>query len=286
MSISKTSILSLFACLLLLTACSTTNKPEKYRGISKNTASAVKPNTTAADYNVQLGMGYLEQGDVSRAKQKFLLAKEQGPQYSPAQQAMGYFYESTEEPKNAEKYYLKAIQLDPKSGSAHNNYGTFLCKQQRFKEADQQFMLAVQDPAYLKTAEAYENAGLCAMQIPDNAKASDYFQKAIAKDTKRSTAYLELAQISYNQKQYDQAQKYLAQYQAQVKELEPEALWLAIRLAREQKDQVSAGRYSMLLQNRYPDSKEYKELRASQATNVKQPTEPKLELPLFKALSK
>lgn len=271
----------------MLTGCSsTTVTPATSLNSTETTTPIVQNNTTAADYNVQLGMGYLQQGDVSRAKRKLLLALQQAPDYPPAQEAMGFFYENTDEQKTAEKYYLKAIQLDPKSGRIHNNYGTFLCKLQRYQEADKQFMLAVEDLNYLKPAEAYENAGLCAMQIPDNAKASIYFQKAIAKDPQRSTSYLELAQISYKQGQYVEAQKYFTQYQGQVKELDPEALWLAIRLAREQKDQTTAGRYALLLQINFPDSKEYKELRASQNKTEKQPTEPKLELPLFKTLGK
>src|SRR5262249_7711038 len=136
----KISFFSLIICALFLTACSTTEEqPAKYHSVQKNVASTTQSNTAAADYNVQLGMGYLQQGDVARAKQKFLLALEQAPDYQPALEAMGYFYESTEEPKTAEGHYKKAIQVDPKSGSAHNNYGAFLTKQKRFKEADEQF---------------------------------------------------------------------------------------------------------------------------------------------------
>lgn len=282
--IKKHLIFSLLVCAMCLTACSTTTDlvTSKSTEIVKSTN---EPNTTAADYNIQLGMGYLDEGDISRAKRKFLQALEQAPNWPPAQEAMGYFFENTGDSKLAEKYYLRAIQLDPISGSGHNNYGTFLCKLQRYKEADKQFMLAVQDLKYLKTAEANENAGLCAMQIPDNVKAADYFKKAIAQDPKRSASYLELSQISYQQKQYDQAQKYLAQYQLVVKEdLDPEALLLGIRLARIQKDEATAARYSLLLQNRFSDSKEYRELRASQSETEKKPTEPKLNLPLFKTL--
>lgn len=270
---------------MLLTACSTTTPITDTSTVTvENVAPEKETNTTAADYNIQLGMGYLDEGDVSRAKQKFLQAMDQAPDWPPTQEAMGYFFENTGETNTAEKYYLKAIELDPSSGRAHNNYGTFLCKLQRYKEADKQFMLAVQDLKYLKTAEAYENAGLCAMQIPDNAKATEYFKKAISQDPKRAASYLELSQISYQQGQYAIAQKYFDQYQQQIKELDPEALWLGVRLARAQKDETTAGRYALQLQTDYPDSKEYKELRASQGKSESKTLEQKIKLPLFKKL--
>lgn len=284
--ISKQLIFCILMSILLLTGCSTTTAPESPIS-NKNVETAVsEPNTTAADYNIQLGMGYLDEGDVSRAKRKFLLAMDQAPDWPPVQEALGYFFENTGETNTAEKHYQKAIELDPTSGSAQNNYGTFLCKLKKYEEADKHFMLAVQDSKYLKTAEAYENAGLCAMQIPDNVKAAAYFSKAIAQDPKRSSSYLELAQINYQQGQYELAQKYFAQYQLLVSELDPEALWLGVRLARIQKDDASIARYSLLLQNRYPDSNEYKELRAAQTKTEKKPMEPQLKLPLFKTLGK
>lgn len=249
----------------LLTACSsTTVKQGSLLNPSEGmNATSVTPNPTAANLNVQLGMGYLQQGDVERAKRKLLLAIAQAPNWAPAQDAMAYFLENTGEPQNAETYYKKAIALDPTSGAGHNNYGAFLCRTNRYQEADQQFMLAVQDVNYIHTAEAYENAGLCAMKIPDFVKAQGYFQKAIAQDPHRTTSYLELAQITFNQKNYPQTQQYLNQYLQAVPEPNPESLWLAVRLARAQNDQTTAGKYAVMLLTRFPTSNETKWLKAA-----------------------
>lgn len=247
--------------VLVIAACSSTSTREN----AGRTTSATQ-NQTASNYNVQLGLGYLQQGDVQRSKQKLLSAIQQDPNSAPAQGAMGYFAETTGNTAAAENYYRKAVELNPTAGAAQNNYGTYLCRQGHYQEAEQHFLLAVQDPTYLKTAEVYENAGLCAMQIPDNAKAMTYFTKAVTQDPSRAESWLELGQINFQQKNFAQAQQDLTHYMQLTPEPSAEALWLGIRLAREQKDTTTAGRYTLTLQIKYPNSEEYRQLMASPNT--------------------
>jgi len=154
----------------------------------------------AADDNVQLGLAYLEQDDVARAKGKLLMALQQAPSWYVTQDAMGYFLETTGDNQAAEKYYLQALQAAPKNGAALNNYGVFLCRTKRPLQAEQLFLKAINDPNYLNTAEVYENAGLCAltMPTPDKTKAKYYFTKALQEDPKRSVAQMELSILAGN----------------------------------------------------------------------------------------
>lgn len=252
----------------MLSACSSMLHPASSTTAAK---PAVAPNPTAANYNVQLGVGYLQQGDMQQAKSKLLLAIAQAPTSAPARDAMAYYLENTGDPKSAEQYYQQAINLDAKSGSAQNNYGAFLCREGRYPEADQHFMLAVQDPNYLNTAEVYENAGLCIMQVPDNAKAMSYFQKAIQADPNRAASYLELAQLYFNQANYPVAQQYFDHYAALMPNMTPEGLWLGVRLARQVGDNSTAGSYALTLQSKFAGSNEYKQLMASNKPQVKNP---------------
>ncbi|MEN9917169.1 MAG: type pilus biosis protein PilF [Pseudomonadota bacterium] len=214
----------------------------------------------ASDVNVQLGLAYLETGDVQRAHQKLLLAEQQSPGSLKAKGAMGYFLESTGNSPSADAYYRRAITLNPKSGAAQNNYGSFLCRRGRYAEADQHFLLALQDPSYLNTAQVYENAGLCAMQIPDTEKAMRYFTQAISQDPNRAISWLELGRINYQAKDYQQAQQYLDRYMQLVKEPTANALWLGAVLARNLGNQTAAGSYTLMLQTRFPNSDAYKAL--------------------------
>lgn len=246
--------------ILNLAACSIFSRP-------KIPATGLQ----AADTNVQLGLAYLQSGDVQRAKQKLLLAEQQAPASTESQGAMGYFLESTGNLSQAEAYYRRAVTLNPKSGAAQNNFGTFLCRRGRYTEADQHFLLALQDPSYLNTAQVYENAGLCAMQGRDTNKAMGYFTQAITQDPKRAISWLELGRINYQQKNYSQAQQYLDRYMQLTKEPTANALWLAAVLARALGNENAAGRYTLMLQTRFPTSDAYKALmRTPKLKNTQQ----------------
>ncbi len=215
-------------------------------------------NPKASDYNVQLGVGYLRQGNYDRAKQKLLLALQQNPNSSTANAAMAYFLEKTGDDSSAEDFYQKAISNAKDPGAAENNYGTFLCRRGRYKEAEVQFMKAVSDMNYIKPANAYENAGLCAMLIPNQTQAIDYFKQALQKNPNMATSILQLGEIYYSQHDYAQAYKYLESY---LKNNEPTAdsLWLGIRLSYQRGDYNSASSYGLLLKSQFPNSKQYQE---------------------------
>jgi type IV pilus assembly protein PilF len=238
-----------FFFIIILAACSIFPK-----------SKTPQPGSQASDVNVQLGLAYLENGDVQRAHQKLLLAEQQSPESLQAKGAMGYFLESTGNLSSADAYYRQAIMFNPKSGAAQNNYGTFLCRRGQYAKADQHFLLALQDPSYINTAQVYENAGLCAMQIPDIRKATGYFTQAITQDPKLAISWLELGRISYQAKAYQQAQQYLDHYMQLVKEPTANALWLGAVLARNLGHETVAGSYTLMLQTRFPNSDAYKAL--------------------------
>lgn len=149
----------------------------------------------AASYNLQLGLGYLKQGDRPRAKKKFLTALDQAPNSPDVNAAIAYYFEQTKEIEEAKKYYTKALALSSNSGAQLNNFGTFLCRQGEYKKAESYFMKAVKDVQYVHTAGAYENAGLCALAVPDNEKAKLYFKNAITQDPSKRESLYELVKI-------------------------------------------------------------------------------------------
>jgi type IV pilus assembly protein PilF len=198
-------IVLLTFCLLSLYGCETAQQTQERTDIDDKKIRAAKINT-------QLGVAYLERGERQRAKQKLLLALEQGPNLPETWYTMGYFLENTGSVKEAGNYYRKAIQIAPKQGETHNNYGTFLCRTGDYPNAIEQFLEAVKDPNYLDMSGAYENAGLCSLKIPDKKQAIYYFAKAIKVDPNRPNSLLELADLYYKEKNYPLAKDYLDLY--------------------------------------------------------------------------
>jgi type IV pilus assembly protein PilF len=202
-------------CLSLLVSCqSTTAREDAPKDQAKDMdSSPPRPKSDIAKINAQLGMAYLEQKDVQRAKTKLLMALKQGPDVPEPWYSMAYFLEATGDKVEARKYYQKAIEVAPKRGDAHNNYGTFLCRDGHYQESINQFMQAVTAPDYLDTAAAYENAGLCSLQTKKYDQAKSFFKQALQKDPARSVPLLKLAAIEAKQGHVVKAKEWLTQYQ-------------------------------------------------------------------------
>lgn len=210
--------------LLFLQAC-------QHNDEVPNGATAKKSNLSdAASYNTQLGLAYLQQGDRPRAKRKLFLALRQAPDVPSVNAALAYFMEKSGEMEEARTYYKKAMALAPGSGAQLNNYGAFLCRQGQYVQADQYFLKAVKDHGYEHTAGAYENAGLCAMAIPDLSKAKEYFEKALEQDPSRVQSLYELVNLDVKQDQMNEALSYLQKYSS-LSLRDPTLLALAVDVA-------------------------------------------------------
>ncbi|WP_133135965.1 type IV pilus biogenesis/stability protein PilW [Legionella rowbothamii] len=177
------------ALCLLLQGCMHNNNANDRQTLTKPDLSK------ASAYNVQLGLGYLKQGDRPRAKKKLLTALEQEPRSADANSAMAYYLEQTSEPAQAKMFYLKALSLTGNAGAQLNNYGAFLCRQGNYKEAEYYFLKAAADLHYVHTAGAYENAGLCALSANQIEHARPYFIKALNQDPSRKVSFYELVKI-------------------------------------------------------------------------------------------
>jgi len=147
--------------------------------------TANRQNIKAANYNVQLGLGYLKQGNMTRAKKKLVIALNQAPNLAEANAAMGYFLEMTGQYPKAADYYQKSLRLASNKGPQYNNYGAFLCRRGQYKEAETMFIKASQDISYANSPAALENAGLCAVAASDFKSAESFFQKALQQDPRR-----------------------------------------------------------------------------------------------------
>ena len=187
---------SKFLRLIILLSCVLVQACQHNNDKDKDIPDANQPDLSkAAAFNMQLGLGYLKQGDRPRAKTKLLTALEQQPDSADINAAMAYYLEKTSELEEAKKYYLKAISLSSNSGAQLNNYGAFLCRQGDYKKAEFYFLKAVKDLRYVHTAGAYENAGLCVLAIPDVEKAKLYFNKALGQDPSKKESLYELVKL-------------------------------------------------------------------------------------------
>jgi type IV pilus assembly protein PilF len=89
----------------------------------------------------------------------------------------------------------RALQLDPHLSDAHNNLGVVLDAQGRKSEAEQQYRLALADPAYPTPEKAYLNLGLLYSSMGREREAIDELRRAVEIDTDYYKAHYELASV-------------------------------------------------------------------------------------------
>lgn len=213
----------------------------------------------AAELNVKLALNYLEAKNVVRAKQKLNHAKELAPDASFVYDAFGRFHESTGNIEEAKLHYQKAIRLN-RGGDEYHYYGTFLCRQGQYREGEKQLIEAMNIKDYPQIPLVLENAGYCVAQIPDYAKAEEYFTKALRFDESSKGPLIELAQIKFRQGKYQEADSYYIQY-SQVAEPTSKTLALGIRLARQLNQYNESIKRIRQMQEHFGNSPEYVELK-------------------------
>lgn len=158
-----------------------------------------------SESRIALGLGYLEQENMVRARENLELAIQHAPNYYRARLSMAHYYEKVGETDEARAQYKKALRLDSNNGNVLNNYGTFLCKQGNYDQADRYFNRAIKQPFYYLVSASYENAGICAMKSDDLDKAKYYFTRALDHEPNRIKSVLQLSKIEVSQQDYRDA---------------------------------------------------------------------------------
>lgn len=165
-----------------------------------------------AEARIALGLGYLEQGNMLKARENLEKALEHYPGYYRAQLSLAHYYEQVGEGVSAKKMYQTALEMHPKNGNVLNNYGTFLCKRGDYKKADQYFNLAINQPYYYLLSASYENAALCSLKAENPQKAKLYFTRALDHDPNRARSILHLAKLEINDKEFTNARLRLIKF--------------------------------------------------------------------------
>ncbi|GHW82686.1 fimbrial biogenesis and twitching motility protein, putative [Vibrio cholerae] len=161
--------------------------------------------TEMAEARIALGLGYLENGSMIKARENLEKALQHAPDYYRSQLSMAHYYEAVGENDSARKMYRAALSEHPKNGNVLNNFGTFLCKQGEYDTADQYFRRAVEQPYYYLISASYENAGLCALKAGKTDNAREYFKRAIDHDPNRLLSILQLTKMEIEAGDYTPA---------------------------------------------------------------------------------
>lgn len=212
----------------------------------------------AARINLEMGIGYMRQGDFRAAKVKLERAIEDEPDLVLAHTVLGLVYERLGDSKGAEKYYRRAVALAPDDPDALNSLAAYLCRTaETTTEALRLFDRALLIPmsqTYSNKAMVNTNAGTCAKRT-DLPRAENYLRAALTTDPGYSDALLQLADVSYQRTNYLQSRAFLQRYMA-LEEASPAVLWLGIQVETAMGNAQAADEFGTRLQQDFPESVE------------------------------
>lgn len=214
----------------------------------------------ASRINTQLGINYLQEGNLNRASEALEKALSQDSRNAEAHAAMGVLSERLEKYDDADRHFRRSLRLDDERPSVRNNYGRFLCNRERFDEAEEQFRYAIEDPLYQRRHVALANAGLCALREGRTDDAEDYLRRALERQSDFAPALRRLARLRYESGDYVSARGY---YQRFVENSRQTAatLLLGVRIEEALDNLDEAASYALRLRSQFPDSEEAQELR-------------------------
>ncbi|MDZ7735266.1 MAG: type IV pilus biogenesis/stability protein PilW [Gammaproteobacteria bacterium] len=215
-----------------------------------------------AQANMRLGVAYMEDGNYEKALEKLERARKADPGYPMAHNMLGLLYQRMGESGKAEESFKRGLREAPNNSNLLNNYGQFLCGQNRPDEAEQAFLKARDNPLNDNPARALTNAGTCAFINNNTDKAETYYRDALQLNPQQSLALIRMAEIQYGKGEYLSARGYLQRY-LEVARHTPRSLWLGIRIERELGDNDTLSSYALLLNSNFPDSEEARLLRES-----------------------
>lgn len=217
----------------------------------------------ARDAYVQLGIGYLQQGQTGRAKVPLKKALDLDSSNADAHAALALAFQIEMEPKLADEHFRKAISQRRDDARLLNNYGSFLFEQQRYQEALERYTQAAQDTLYPERSRVFENLGLTSLQLKQPEQAKAYFERSLRLDSRQPRALMEMAQLSYDNKQYVPGRGYYENYLT----LAPHSarsLLLGVRLAKVFEERDTAASLGLQLKRLYPGTPEYQQYLAEQ----------------------
>jgi type IV pilus assembly protein PilF len=217
----------------------------------------------AAIANMNLGAGYLRQGNTELAIERLQRALSQDPRLVDAHSTIAVAYDQIGKIEEAETHYSRAAQLDPDNGGAANAYAVFLCRQNRYTEAEPFFRRAADNATYTTPEVAMTNAGVCARDSGQPDAAAENFRLALTRNPTYAEALLNMMELSYQTGNYLQARAFFQRY-IQVRPATAAVLWTCFNVERELKDAAAAERCATQLRNGFQGTPELAQLEEQQ----------------------
>lgn len=234
------------------------------QGCGSEPSRPVKGNPEKAlDNYVQLGLGYLANGNKEQARQNLIRALNIDPDSLLVNDAIALLYQSDGELELAEQHYKKALKIDKNFTQARNNYARFLYMNNRYDEARGQYHIATQDVNYRLRPQAFIGLALSEKKLNNIGAAEAALLRSISLNPRSGGAVLEMVALKLEQREFVNAKGYLDRFE-NVSRPTPRSLSLGLSLAETFGNKEQQQSYTMALKSLFPNSREARQLALSE----------------------
>lgn len=248
----------LMVLLLALAGCTSTvtrteaKADEKVEPAPKDEKSIKK----LADTRLELASLYFSRGQSDTALTEIKKVIDAVPDYGPAYNLRGLIYASLGNTAQAESSFQRALQINPRDADTMQNYGWFLCQNQRFAEADQQFSAALVQPNYRGAAMTLRAMGNCQARDGRLADAEASLARSYQLDPGNAATAINLADVQYRRGEYERARFYVDRVNKVPAQTNAQSLWLSARIERKLGNEAAVRIVGNQLRERFPNSPE------------------------------
>jgi type IV pilus assembly protein PilF len=209
-----------------------------------------------AQTRLELAAAYFQRGQNATALQEIKAALQADPNQVAAYGLRGLIYGAMGDPAQAEESFRQGLRLSARDPDTLHNYGWFLCQERRFAEADQQFGLAAQVPAYPDLARTLLAQGICQARAQRWPEAERTLARSYELDPANPATGFNLADVLYRRGEYERARFYVRRVNQIDEQLTAQSLWLALRIERKLGQTGQVDQLGSLLTSRFASSPE------------------------------
>lgn len=165
-----------------------------------------------SSFHYQLGIGYYEEREVPMAIRELNQAIEIYPENDAALFLLAFIFQGRRDYEEAERLYLRVMEVAPDRMDVRNNLGTVYLEQGRWEEAAERFRELTRMPTYQTPGHAHNNLGWALYQLGDVRGALEQFELAVMFQPDMCLAYNnqglmyeELGNVAAAQRSYERA---------------------------------------------------------------------------------
>jgi type IV pilus assembly protein PilF len=244
-----TSVL-MFCCLLGTAGCVTEGVPIAEPASDEEAARA----------NLAVGIGYLQDNKPEFAIPALERSIELQPRSADAQSTIALAYDMTGDFELAEQHHRRAAQHAPSEPNTQNRYAVFLCRQNRWPDAEPHFESAVANMGRASPVSVLVNAGTCATSAGDLAAAEGQFRAALQVEPANVAALRGMVDVSIRGEDYLPARGFWQRLERAIP-LEAQDLLSCYVIETSLGDQAAAGGCADRIRREFPGTPAQRQLR-------------------------